>query len=104
MGELPHLKSLVERHKSDPIAVLGIDTDGDKDAFRKGCAEKGVVWPNIFEGSTSGKIPTQFGVRGYPTIYVLDAKGVIRFKNTRGDALTQAVETLLAEMKAGDKR
>ena len=104
MGELPHLKSLVQRHKDDPVAVLGIDTDGDKAEFKKRCAEAGVVWPNIFEGSTGGKIPALFGVRGYPTIYVLDAKGVIRFKNARGEALSKAVETLLAEMKAGEKR
>ena len=36
---------------------------------------------------------------GWPTIYVLDARGVIRYKNVRGEALDQAVDALLAEMK-----
>jgi hypothetical protein len=43
------------------VAVLGIDTDGDKAEFKKRCTEAGVVWPNIFEGSTGGKIPELFG-------------------------------------------
>ena len=39
-------------------------------------------------------------MRGWPTIYVLDHKGVIRFKNTRGHAMDEAIATLLAEMEA----
>jgi len=39
-------------------------------------------------------------VRGYPSIYVLDAEGVIRFTNVRGEGIGRAVDELLAEMKA----
>ena len=39
-------------------------------------------------------------MRGWPTIYILDHKGVIRFKNKRGEAMDQAVDQLLAEMEA----
>ena len=42
-------------------------------------------------------------MRGWPTIYVLDAKGVIRYKNVRGEAMDQAVDTLLAELPTGGK-
>jgi hypothetical protein len=38
-------------------------------------------------------------VTGWPTIYILDARGVIRFKNRRGEAMDAAIEELLAEMK-----
>lgn len=39
----------------------------------------------------------------WPTIYVLDHKGVIRFKGPREHELDQAVDQLLAEMeKAAD--
>ena len=37
-------------------------------------------------------------MRGWPTIYVLDAKGVIRYKGLRGDELDKAVDELLKEM------
>ena len=37
-------------------------------------------------------------MRGWPTIYILDHKGVIRFKGKRGKAMDVAVDSLLAEM------
>jgi len=39
-------------------------------------------------------------VRGWPTIYVLDAKGVIRYTNVGGEAMDRAVDALLKEMEA----
>ena len=39
-------------------------------------------------------------VKAFPTIYVLDAKGVVRYKNVRGHDMEEAVNTLLAEMEA----
>jgi hypothetical protein len=38
-------------------------------------------------------------VQGWPTIYVLDHGGKIRFKGPRGRAMDRAVDKLLAEMK-----
>lgn len=37
-------------------------------------------------------------MRGWPTIYIVDHKGVIRAKNKRGDAMEEAVMELLAEV------
>ena len=37
----------------------------------------------------------------WPTIYLIDAKGKIRYKNVRGDELDDAIENLLEE--AGHK-
>jgi hypothetical protein len=42
-------------------------------------------------------------VSGWPTIYVLDGEGKIRYKNVRGDAMDKALETLFAEMKVDVK-
>jgi hypothetical protein len=36
-------------------------------------------------------------VRTFPTVFVLDPKGVIRSKHLRGSELEKAVEKLLAE-------
>ena len=34
-------------------------------------------------------------MRGWPTIYILDHEGVIRFKGPRGEAMDEAVDQLL---------
>ncbi|MBK7874705.1 MAG: hypothetical protein IPJ77_02975 [Planctomycetes bacterium] len=97
---LPHEKELVERLKNEPFALIGINTDPDLDAFKERCKKENVSWRNSWQGSTSGPLCRAWGVTSYPTIYVLDHKGVIRYQNVRGPAMDQAVDRLLAEMKA----
>ncbi len=48
--------------------------------------------------NTGGPIATKWAVSGWPTIYVLDAKGVIRYKNVRGEAMDEAVDALMKEL------
>ena len=103
MAMIPHEKALVQRLKDEPFVLLGINSD-DKDSYDRQRAEMGVTWTSINDESASPKISTTWGVQGWPTIYVLDHKRVIRFKGVRGEAMDRAVETLLAEMKAEEKR
>ncbi len=58
-----------------------------------------ITWRQALDGTTSGPIAKQWNVHGWPTTYVLDDKGVIRFKNARGQKMDEAVEKLLAEME-----
>lgn len=39
-------------------------------------------------------------MRAYPTVFVLDADGVVRARDLRGAALGAKVDELLAELKA----
>ena len=41
------------------------------------------------------------GVQSFPSIFVLDPAGVIRFKDVRGDDLEPAVTGLLSEAACG---
>ena len=85
---IPHERSLVKRLEGKPFALLGINSDQEKSETRKRCRSEGMSWRSWFDGGgTSGQIATTWGVRGWPTIYVLDAKGVIRFKGVRGEAM-----------------
>ena len=47
--------------------------------------------------SANGPIAHAYKVSGWPTVYVLDGRGIIRYANVNGPALDQAVETLLHE-------
>ena len=65
-------------------------------------AQEGISWRSFWNGpgGTEGPISELYDVRGWPTTYVLDVQGVIRFKNPRGEALDAAVDALLAELEA----
>jgi len=97
---IPHEKALVERLKNEPFALVGINTDPDKEEFRKQAAANGVTWRSAWDGSTRGPLCTAWGIRGFPTIYVLDAKGTIRHIGLRGRALEEAVDALIREAKS----
>jgi hypothetical protein len=101
---IPHERSLVAQMKDKPFALIGVNSDRDLADYRKQAAEMGVTWRSFWcgERGTEGPIPTLWNVRGWPTIYVLDAKGVIRFRDVRGEEMTKAVEQLLGELEASD--
>ena len=96
----PHERSLVKRLENAPFALIGVNSDGDLDKLRPRLAEEQITWRSFWNGpdGTSGPISTAWNVRGWPTIYVIDAKGVIRFKNARGKAMDKAVDELIAEI------
>jgi len=102
VGEIPHEKELVELYHDQPFAILGVNTDNDADDYRKQCEEMGVTWTNIFNGSTDGGVPEAYGVQGYPTSYLLDTEGRIRYKDLRGKRLLKKVAELMAEMEKGN--
>lgn len=102
MGELPHLKALVERHASAPFAIVGINTDSDKADYRRKLEQHAVTWRNAWAGSPSGAIPRSWAVDSYPTIFVLDASHVIRAVDARGERLEEVVAELLAELEGED--
>lgn len=97
---LPHEKALVERWKDKPFALIGINSDGEAAAVRKLLAEQGISWRNAIDVSTEGPWARAWNVSGWPTIYVLDHKGVIRFRDVRDAELEAAVSSLLKQLEA----
>ena len=97
----PHERSLVRELADKPFALLGVNSDTDREVIKEVVIEKDLPWRSFWNGgSTSGPISTQWNVSGWPTVYVLDAKGVIRHKNPRGPELDAAIEALIAEAEA----
>ena len=95
----PHERSLVKRLEGKPFALVGINSDSDKQKLSDRMKEENITWPSWWNGgSTGGPISSAWNVHSWPTIYVLDAKGVIRYKDVRGEAMDKAVNTLLKEM------
>ena len=97
---IPHERSLVKKLENKPFALIGVNSD-TREAYDAEVEEMGVTWRSFMEGSTTGPIPTKWNVSGWPTIYVLDAKGVIRYKGVRNEAMEEAVMTLLEELEEG---
>ena len=96
----PHERSLVKRLANKPFALIGINSDKDLAKLRPRLKEENISWRSFWNGpkGTGGPISAKWGVRGWPTIYILDHKGEIRFKGLRGEKMDKAVDQLLKEM------
>jgi len=100
---IPHERELVKRLKDKPFALVSISADEKKETLKDFLAENPMPWTHWWNGQTGG-IVEDWDVKYFPTIYVLDAKGVIRYKDVRGEKMDEAVDTLLKETAAGTKK
>jgi hypothetical protein len=98
----PHERSLVSRLENEPFALVGVNSDPVPD-YLEAIEREEITWPQFWDGGdTDGPISTKWGVRGWPTIYILDHEGIIREKNKREEKLDEVVDRLLAEMKEAE--
>ncbi len=97
----PHERSLVKRLKDKPFALIGVNSDKDLSKLHSRMKEENITWRSFWNGpeGTRGPISARWNVIGWPTIYIIDSKGVIRGKNKRGEAMDEIVDELLAEME-----
>jgi len=96
----------VKKMEGRPFALLGVNSDENLERLRARMQEEGITWRSWRNGgSTEGPISTKWNVTGWPTIYVIDHRGVIRHKDLPHEALEAAVEELVgkAEAEAGKK-
>jgi hypothetical protein len=97
----PHERSLVQAMEKRPFVLLGVNSDSSKESGKKVVAKQKMTWRSWWDGgSTEGPIATQWNIRGWPTMYLLDHKGVIRHKwvGSPGDkVLDEEIEKLVAE-------
>jgi hypothetical protein len=96
----PHERSLVKRLADKPFALLGINSDRDRKELKKTMEKEQITWRSWWNGGTAGPIAKKWNVHAWPTIFVLDARGVIRYKGVRGEMMDKAVDTLLAELQS----
>ncbi|MEJ6572577.1 MAG: hypothetical protein QNL01_11710 [Akkermansiaceae bacterium] len=93
---LPHERSLVKKLEGRPFAIVGVNSD-KKERLQELVADGTTIWRNFTNEQEYGKISTVWGVRGWPTLYLIDHNGVIKHKGLRGDAMEKAIMEMVAE-------
>ena len=99
-GMYPQERTLVASLKDQPFALLSVNTDKDANTLKESINSGEITWRCWSDGGTDGPITTRWGVTSFPTIFVLDPAGVIRFQDVRGEDLDRAIAALLAETGA----
>ena len=97
----PHERALVKRLEGKPFVLLGINSDSDREQLKETLVAEQITWRSWWDdGSVNGPIQTTWQIPIRPTIYVLDARGNIRFKDVKDEALDKALDELLAELNS----
>jgi peroxiredoxin len=98
-SEYPHQRKMLEDFEDEPFAIVAVNSDGDIEEAREAKIDNELHYPAWFDGGgTKGPIATKWGVTGWPTVYILDPSGVIRFVGRRHEDTELAARYLLDEM------
>jgi peroxiredoxin len=80
-----HERSLVKRMQNRPFALIGVNSDKDKAALKKALEKEQITWRSFWdEGGTKGPVSTKWQIRGWPTLYIIDHKGIVRVSYALG--------------------
>ena len=101
----PHERSLVEKMKDKPFVILGVNSDRDLDKLRPRLKKENITWRSFWNGpkGSRGPISRAWNVQGWPTVVVIDHKGIIRHRSHGGKAMDRAIEVCVAEAVADQK-
>jgi hypothetical protein len=105
----PHERSLVKKMEGKPFVLVGVNSDPNKEQLREAMQKERITWRSFWSGpkGTQGPIATAWNVRGWPTLYILDDKGVIHHKHlgSPGDkVLDEEIETLVKKAEKGESQ
>lgn len=105
MAAVPRERALVERLVGRRFVLLGVNSDEDRGHAKEVVRKERKTWRSWWDGIPAGPIATRWGVRGWPMLYLIDGKGVIRYKADGYDeGLDKAVDTLLKGIETGKPR
>ena len=96
----PSERALVERLKDRPFALLAVNCDDHRDLVKKARSQGEITWRCWWDGgSTHGPIATRWNIPGWPTVFILDHHGVIRYKGMLFDAMDMAASALAPRLR-----
>ena len=99
MRMVPHEKSLVERLRDKPFALVGVNGDIEPEELKKGIEKHEITWQS-FKNKHGDKtsISEEWKIPGWPTFYLIDQKGIIRKRwaeSVSPEVLDRAIDNLI---------
>ncbi len=81
------------------FTVFGVSLDQNAQAWQNGIQQDGLIWNTHVSDlmGWSSAAAAIYGVRGIPTNWLIDGKGIIIGQNLRGPALEQAIDQILVK-------
>ena len=101
-SDYPYQRFMLEIFKDRPVTLLAVNSDDDRDYALSAREDSDLHfrawWDGYGEHHAMGPIATAWDVKEWPTIYVLDANGVIRYVQKHKLEAVRAAQVLLDKM------
>lgn len=98
----PQQTELAEQYRRRPLTMINVSGDDDAQLVSEHLAEHPVPGQHWWNGPEGGVVDA-WNVQAFPTVYLIDADGVIRYRNLHDEELDKAIEKLVAEAEAKQK-
>lgn len=82
-----------------PFKLLGVNTDKKKKTASDAIKENGLNWRSWWDGN-DGPIVNRFKISAFPTVVLIDHRGVIRVVDLYGERLNEAIDLLTDEAES----
>jgi peroxiredoxin len=96
--ENPHVVNAYNTYKDKNFingkgfTIYGVSLDRDKESWKKAIIDDKLTWSSNVLGNND--VAKQYGVRGIPSNFLLDADGVVIATNLRGHALEAKLKSI----------
>jgi hypothetical protein len=105
----PHERSLVKKMADKPFALVGVNSDQDMKALKPVLEKEQITWRSFQNGPPGSPtaISADWNVSGWPTVCLIDHKGVIRNRwlgPPDSTKLDEAVQALVKEAEEDAKK
>ena len=106
---IPHERAMVAKMKKEgkPFELVSISVDAEKEDVAGFIQKEPMPWTHWFDGE-DGPVATKLRAKVFPTLYLIDAKGVIRKKwlgvpgnDPESSIVEESIEQLLKEIPKG---
>ena len=95
-AENPNVVALYAKYHAKGLNILSVSLDKEASAWKAAIAKDKLTWNHVSNlKEFEDPIALQYGINAIPTIFVLDAKGVIIAKDIRGEELNAKIASLL---------
>lgn len=102
MAMVPHERKLVEKWQDRPFVMIGVNSDNPT-KLKQLVEKRTVTWRSFNNQQKDFKISDRWNVSAWPSLYIIDHKGVIRHRGLRGEAMEKALDALIQEAEAASK-
>lgn len=104
MAEMPHLATVSAKlsEQKTPFEILCVSVDDDRESVAFVVRERKFPGTHTWDKGPENPVTDMYNVRGLPTWYLLDPKGIIRYRDPSHEELVDLVTRMFEPAKPPD--